>query len=410
MPLPNPETVLRQAPTRFRSSPARGLSGEAPIEHEGGDEKAGLIRGLSVITRGEALGHGRWVDGQMLAQVATAINNSEKGVKSRFTHPSLSGDGLGKHLGRVKNATVDGDVVRADLHLSKTAHETPDGDLAGYVLSLAERDPAAFGMSIAFSTDGAAEKLFQSQHTVVKDGAAVFASPDPKNTKNLRHARLAKLYAADSVDEPAANPNGLFHRAHELASDADALAEFALGLREETPELVALDLDPDRVTGFVSRFLESHGLSIVKREAGEAPEFEDVKLAEGETEPEPEEPTPPATPPTAELSAAPLTVSDGKRFLEAFGPQGGVWFAEGKTFDEARELFAANLAAENSRLRAEVERLAALAAENRGAKAPASFVSETPPNSIDPKAIPDKLAHTLKPGLARFAAGLQLPN
>ena len=125
-----PSEILKKTSTRYRTVPARGINadGEKPIEREGGDQRAGLIRGMAVVTRGEALGHGHWCDEDFLSQVAAAINASDHGAKARFTHPGLSGDGLGRFLGRAKTATVDEDLVRGDLHFSKSAHKTPDGD------------------------------------------------------------------------------------------------------------------------------------------------------------------------------------------------------------------------------------------------------------------------------------------
>ena len=76
---------------------------------------------------------------------------------------------------------------------------------------------------------------------------------------------------------------------------------------------------------------------------------------------------PPAAPGAAELSDA---RAECKRFLDAFGPKGGEWFAAGKTFAEAQEEHAKDLRAENEALKA---RLAAL---DRGEKAPVTFQPE----------------------------------
>lgn len=53
----------------------------------------------------------------------------------------------------------------------------------------------------------------------------------------------------------------------------------------------------------------------------------------------------------ASATPEPSQLSDGLRFLEAFGDVGGVWFAQGKTFEEATTLFVNNLKAENEQLR-----------------------------------------------------------
>ena len=46
---------------------------------------------------------------------------------------------------------------------------------------------------------------------------------------------------------------------------------------------------------------------------------------------------------------------EGLRFLEAFGPQGGVWFALGMSFDEAQVQYVAKLKEENEQLKAKLD-------------------------------------------------------
>jgi hypothetical protein len=249
-----------ELPSRlFRSSVLR--SKPHKIDRAGGEYGAGLIRGAAVITRGEALGHGMWIDGEMLSQVADAINAEPKGSKSRFGHPGMSGDALGKAVGRYRNAEIDGYIVRADLHVYSTAHITPEGNLADYVIGLAEEDSEAFGNSIAFDPDYGAELEFTGKHSD-KDGN--FKSPDSDNSRNLPHARLAELEAVDVVDSPAANPDGLFHRGHDLVLQCDSLFAYALGLGDTAVQCEALGFSADRVKGFVQRFLAEHRLQIVK--------------------------------------------------------------------------------------------------------------------------------------------------
>lgn len=272
--------ALKAPPRHSRSSVSRGLSASqegatARIDPTGGDYGAGLIRGLSVITRGEALGHGMWVDLDFLSAVADKINAKPAGIKGRFTHPGLSSDGLGKFLGRVKNAVLDGDRVRGDLHIAKTARKTPDGDLGEYVMGLAAEDPEAFGTSIVFDHDYGEEDRFVAEY---EDEDGNFKSPDADNSNNFYHARLAEIYADDVVDDPAANPDGLFHRGDEIASEADAALCFALGLTEEAPQLTQLTIDPERGRGFVTRFLAQHGLQVVQTTHKEDSDMELTKL------------------------------------------------------------------------------------------------------------------------------------
>jgi hypothetical protein len=183
------------------------------------DREKRIIYGASVIQAGEALGHDMLIDDRMLAQTAEAINATEPGIKSRFTHPGACSDSMGKMLGKVKNASVCGDKVTADLHLAQHASKSPEGDLAEYVMSMAEESPADFGMSIAF--DGSA--VFKRA-----DGAEVPVSqPRPADATTAKpFARLGKLRAVDVVDEPAANRDGLFS-AFAGTTNLDAAEMFA---------------------------------------------------------------------------------------------------------------------------------------------------------------------------------------
>lgn len=254
-------SIAAQTPEFFRApvSKSTGLR----VDRNGGYDRAGVIYGASLITQGEAEGHFMWIDGEFNAAVAQQLNSAKRGVKMRFTHPSLSGDGLGSFLGRAIGAKTVGRQVLSDLHFSKTAHSTPDGDLASYVMDLAENDPEAFGISIVFKHDRGAE----DKHTANNENEdGDFESPDPGNIANLPHARLQTLRAADVVDSPAANPSGLFHRGQELASEAESLAKFALGLTADRPSTNHFSLDAERLASFATRFLDQNGLAITHKE------------------------------------------------------------------------------------------------------------------------------------------------
>lgn len=263
--------VIASPPERDRTPVCRGLAkppeldeGELQVDPTGGDRKMGLIRGASLIARGEALGHRSWIDAETLNQVSRFGNLSSKGIKVRFTHPSLSGDGLGTFLGRAKNLRVAEEKVVGDIHFSPTSRETPDGDLGKYVMQLAADDPGSFGMSIVFEHDRKSEREFANDHQQVDgDGDSRFVSPDEDNEKNYRHVRLSALFAVDFVDEPAANPEGLFHAgpSKPILDQAEEIAAYALGLSEESPGETG-GVSATRVRDFLNRFLASRGLTI----------------------------------------------------------------------------------------------------------------------------------------------------
>ena len=265
-------------PTLFRSATLRGFDQAPEISRTGGEFNAGYIKNFAVITAGEALGHGAWVDHEFVSQLAAELSSAKKGIKSRYTHPNQCGDSLSKGLGRVFYR-ADGDgKVRGDLHFWKAAHKTPDGDLAGFLLDLATDDPEAFGASISFMRDAESEEMF---------AAANPTSPDPANVNNYPHVRLGQLRFVDIVDEPAANPDGLFHR-DDTAAQAAELLEYGLGLSDVKPTTQMFGVDADRLLGFVSNFLSLKGLQIVElnkdeqisEEVNETPIVEELQAEE----------------------------------------------------------------------------------------------------------------------------------
>jgi hypothetical protein len=383
---------------RFRRTPvARGLSTRQaadiedgdlePIDRKGGVYRAGVVRGYAVITRGEAAGHEMWIDREFLSQVAGVLEeyHDESGregapsVKSRFTHPGLSSDGLGKFLGRTMNARLDGDTVRADLHLAESAHNTPSGDLASYVMDLAEEDPAAFGASIVFEYDDAAEGDFIQANL---DGFQNFKSPDADNVKNLPHARLKRLRASDIVDSPAANPGGMFHSGEEIFEEAQGLAAFAIGLTDEfhAADVGALGIHPERLRGFVRRFLDHHGLAVRKK---------DGSMAASRKSPEP----------PAQAAAA------CRRYVDAFGDAGGRWFAEGLSFEAAYAKQIETLKAEHE------DRIETLKAEHEDRVEASRTERARIQAEIETlKRIERARSYQLSDGVCRFAASIRFSS
>lgn len=148
------------------------------------DAEAGILRGVSIITEGEAKGHGMLVDSTTLEQVKACIDAfGADGVKVKVDHWS-GFDGI---VGTVKDCVIDGPQLRGDLYLLSTHEATPQ------ILEMATSMPSQFGLSIAFS--GAPE-----EKVVEVDGTPVSAC----------YARCEELYSVDLVDQPAANPTGLF--------------------------------------------------------------------------------------------------------------------------------------------------------------------------------------------------------
>jgi hypothetical protein len=134
-----------------------------------------IIEGVSVISVGEAKGHGLFVDRITLQEVKACAESYAGGVKVNLDH----GAGIKDIVGFCDNFRIIGDKLVADLNLLQNA-ERKD-----YVLEIAEKLPDTFGISIAFS--GPVREI---------DGK--------------RFASCEELYSADLVQTPAANPTGLF--------------------------------------------------------------------------------------------------------------------------------------------------------------------------------------------------------
>jgi len=134
-----------------------------------------LIMGVSVITEGDALGHGVMIDAMSLATIKEQAMMKPNGVKVMLDHD----DGIENTIGVMRNFTIEGIQLRADLQLLKAHGETP------LIIEMAETMPELFGMSISFS--GTLEEI-----------------------GGVYYVRCEELYSIDIVDMPAANPSGLF--------------------------------------------------------------------------------------------------------------------------------------------------------------------------------------------------------
>jgi len=248
---------------------------------EGVDTEKGAIFGVAIATVGEAKGHGVSLDQSFIDEVVNQGNEKKSGIKARFGHPNMCGTALGTFLGRVKNFRVDGNIARADLFLSNSAKETPDGDLHNYVLSLAQNDPDMFGTSIVF-TPG---------RTYKDDGGDKVYSDEQgyRDISSKEYASLEKLHAADVVDDPAAN-DGLFS-----AWSKDTLAGQVTEFFDTHPEVLSiLREQPEIVQEFLSRYsaeTETHIVDSVEsletlKEEEKMEEKKEVEVVKDEGNPE----------------------------------------------------------------------------------------------------------------------------
>ncbi len=232
------------------------------------DKGKGVIFGYAVITKGR-LNDQDFRDWEMddisLDQVIELGNQSKIGTKSRFGHPNMSTEALGTFLGRAKNFRKDGDIVRADLYIDETAYKTPNGDLATYVIDLAETDPEAFGSSLVFDAD--------FEYRLEKDGTR---KKDNQGNDLPALVRFTKLYASDVVDDPATT-KGMFGNFFNASIELSAKATEFLDKLLNNPDAL------EKVISFLNRYRDNQIDSTEKDKTAtnqkeEDMEFKDITL------------------------------------------------------------------------------------------------------------------------------------
>jgi len=184
------------------------------------DVEKGVILGVAVITEGPARGHFDWetgkplhADAETLREVMECAKTYVGGLKVKMNH----GSGVGDIVGRLDNFRIEGTVLRADFMALATSAQR------GYIFEIAQTMPDAFGLSISFSGK-------------------------PKVGDKLAFARCAEIYSADFVDEPAANPNGLFQRGSGNTAAAQPEPKSNLNMDEEKKNDPIADLSASVAT------------------------------------------------------------------------------------------------------------------------------------------------------------------
>jgi hypothetical protein len=204
----------------------------------------GRINGLSLATKGPALGHGFDLDDQSIDQVVELAGGS----KGRWTHGNLSSSGLGKHLGRVDPKSIhrDGDHAVGDFLFSAQAHKfKPEGlsvSAAEFLMDAAENEPDTLGMSIVF--EGSLEDV-----------------EDDENVPSGRAGRFEAIPRVDFVGDPGANPLGMF---------AGTGSELAAKATNQLDEVVS-ELGEEKVLQFCLSYWGSKGVDLMTKPASAPP-------------------------------------------------------------------------------------------------------------------------------------------
>lgn len=215
------------------------------------DREAKIIHGYSVMSLGEAKGHGFAADRVTLEQLIDLGNAQPLGVKSRIIHPERKADGTSTdrflaYVGKSKNFRREGDKVVADLHISKAAAVSPEGDYGTYLMERADEDDGVDGF-------GASPEV---RYALAK---AQYGPPV---------MRLKGLDAIAFVDDPATN-TGFFSAIKEPEIMADANADLQAERDLLTEEVVRLKAEITTIKADLSAKETAHvaALSTVRTEA-----------------------------------------------------------------------------------------------------------------------------------------------
>ena len=251
------------------------------------DREAGIIRGVAIMKEGPTHDDRYTIDGTTLAQTRAFIaERGDQGMKSRFTHPNLSNDGLGRRIGAVMNPRIDGDTLRGDFHKSQlAANRAGAAEMIETVFDQAEESPEDFGMSIAYREDEQAMK---------RDGDAL-----NKNTKRgdpiaPPPLRLTGVRAVDVVDEPAST-DGFFS---ESPGDLpDGPARQATAVLDRYFGGLSSDEVKDRTAAFLERYLANRVVT--------EPKTKEPTMSTDPKKTDPQDPTDPASVTTEPVTPKP---------------------------------------------------------------------------------------------------------
>jgi hypothetical protein len=228
------------------------------------DAQTGIIRGVSLITKGPALGHGVMIDDKTLEQVKKAAEQYSGGLKVKLDHSGGAGD----IVGYIDTLRIEGEKLLGDLHLLESSVHR------AYILEIAERIPDTFGLSIAFS------------------------GPSEKSTDKLTTLqRCSEIYSVDLVSEPAANPNGFFARKLEQLQTAPESKAKIETMNDEMKEAIQ---------GMIQSAMMGMNEKVAKLEAALAPKEDKPAAMSAQNE-------------VVQLAANTAALAAVKEFAKSFG-------------------------------------------------------------------------------------------
>ena len=168
------------------------------------DREAGVMAGVSLISVGEALGHGAYVDEDSIDTALAALNQMGGGLPAYITHRgALFDDRLTREIGMFTGFRVEGEQLKADFSAFDSFKEDESRKF-NRLFEMAEKMPERFGLSIVFSAAMSwATPAGDVPGSMDRPEDAMFEYPS---------VRVLEVNSADFVDTPAANQRGLFSK------------------------------------------------------------------------------------------------------------------------------------------------------------------------------------------------------
>jgi len=179
------------------------------------DRESGIMEGVSLISKGPALGHGLFVDQKSIETIDDQLDDTK--LPAYITHRgALFEDRLTREIGMFTNFRVDGERLLGDFEAFESFRED-DNKKFNRLFEMAEKMPERFGLSIVFSATSA---WATPEGDVPLGRSSNNDSDRPYDEKNppedalfeFPSIRVEEVTSADFVDSPAANQRGLFSK------------------------------------------------------------------------------------------------------------------------------------------------------------------------------------------------------
>ena len=154
-------------------------------------EDSSIIPSVYILSQGEAKGHDLYIDKTSIEQAFELMKKAPNGVKVKMNH----GSGLDAVVGLARNPRIEGDKLKADLHLLKSSPHY------ALIKEMADEAPDQFGVSLAF--------MNESETINGKD-----------------YIRPQSIASADLVSSPASN-----ERFRDFSNNEAEMLVFAVGTK-----------------------------------------------------------------------------------------------------------------------------------------------------------------------------------